>query len=529
MCELCNAKLYAPAQALGEARPQMLASPPTSLEIATLATGERWGGAGLLGAGAFVTYSFATSVAAYDGSSSRPGFVAFNDAQRASARTAIDAWAAVSGITFLEVSDTALGQIRFGLHDFTSTSNAGAAGYAYYPGPGLGGDVWINTATKLGSLADPGGQHVLLHEIGHAIGLKHSFEGSAVLRPADDNISVTVMSYTGFATGVLGPLDRAAAGYLYGTTDIAHFWDRPNQTLTIFGLNVAERLVAPDLNTIISAGGGADDVRGGTGNDWLFGGDGSDVITGGSGSDVLYGDTFSTESGFDTLEGEEGNDILIGGNSADLMRGGSGDDWMFGSDGNDSAFGGDGTDVFYGDLFTGETGNDFAEGQGGNDVLIGGVGDDILYGGFSVAASDSDTGADWLFGSGGNDTLFGGWGDDVLYGDLFAGESGNDVLVGGPGADFLWGGPGADRFVFANISQIQRDTIWDFAPGSAAGDVIDLRGVGAFTSFSTFMASFVRQSGANTIIDFDGAGSTSEITLYGVSRTLLTADDFLLA
>ena len=42
-------------------------------------------------------------------------------------------------------------------------------------------------------------------------------------------------------------------------------------------------------------------------------------------------------------------------------------------------------------------------------------------------------------GQGGNDTLIGGNGNDILDG----GE-GNDTLTGGVGADFLLGGPGTD-------------------------------------------------------------------------------------
>src|SRR3546814_9115392 len=72
----------------------------------------------------------------------------------------------------VEVPDAgAGGAIRFG-----TESMSDAAGYAYYPSSTeLGGDIWIannfdyNTSPVVGNY----GYLTLMHEIGHALGLKH--------------------------------------------------------------------------------------------------------------------------------------------------------------------------------------------------------------------------------------------------------------------------------------------------------------------------------------------------------------------
>ncbi|MFB2351820.1 matrixin family metalloprotease, partial [Priestia megaterium] len=76
-------------------------------------------------------------------------------------------------------------------------------GYAYAPpnqggssGIGYQGDVWIDFA-RTSSTFSAGGYDfmVLIHELGHALGLKHSFEDGATLPSDYDNILYTVMSY----------------------------------------------------------------------------------------------------------------------------------------------------------------------------------------------------------------------------------------------------------------------------------------------------------------------------------------------
>ena len=144
-------------------------------------------------------------------------------------------WTNVANLTFTEVSDTStiVGDFRFAYS--YSENHKDAQAWAYYPGPNSSsGDIWFNA---LGSSAKkefkPGTYEgfVLLHELGHALGLKHTFEASAgadsILPDSWDFQSFTVMSYspstnkeaksaTYFPTTLM-LLDIQAIQYLYGT------------------------------------------------------------------------------------------------------------------------------------------------------------------------------------------------------------------------------------------------------------------------------------------------------------------------
>jgi Ca2+-binding RTX toxin-like protein len=120
----------------------------------------------------------------------------------------------------------------------------------------------------------------------------------------------------------------------------------------------------------------------------------------------------------------------------------------------------------------------------------------------------------------------GGDGIDILYGfggdDWLEGGGGNDYLNGGTGNDTLVGGTGDDRFVFKFGDGL--DTIRDFAPGNAAGDVIDLHdyGIATFAALTPFMT----QVGADTLIAFD---DQNHIVLHNVALAQLNAGDFVLS
>jgi glucose/arabinose dehydrogenase len=116
------------------------------------------------------------------------------------------------------------------------------------------------------------------------------------------------------------------------------------------------------------------------------------------------------------------------------------------------------------------------------------------------------------------DTLTGGAGNDRLFGG-----AGPDILVGGSGADFLNGGAEDDRFVYAPGNGA--DLIFGFAAGPGTDDRIDLSAFHNITSLTDILGRGT-QVGADTVINF-GGGDT--LTLQSVTRSSLSADDFILA
>lgn len=153
---------------------------------------------------------------------------------------ALSKWSAVANLNFVLVDDTAtsVGDIRAGY----SSISPGAQAHAYYPRPSASaGDVWFNVnGTSASSYWIEGSNEnfTIIHELGHALGLKHPFEAgdiNAILSTATDTQSYTVMSYsvqaggenTAFSFNPTTPmiLDIQAIQYIYGANDLFHAGD----------------------------------------------------------------------------------------------------------------------------------------------------------------------------------------------------------------------------------------------------------------------------------------------------------------
>ncbi|MBA1157105.1 matrixin family metalloprotease [Microvirga mediterraneensis] len=306
----------------------------------------------------------------------------FGSSDMSLARKALKMWGDASGIRFIEVKGEDA-ELKFQWQwDYGDHS-----GWAEFPllerdyfDEGLvrdddGGNIYLNAhyRSELGS--NKGFKlYVLLHEIGHALGLKHPFHrmdyNKQLLKSELDHVNHTVMSYTGADINMqplgLGALDIQAIRALYGSPSkdgkqVAKWsWSKAAQTLTQIGKSKADVIYGVAVKDVIKGGAGDDRIYSFDGDDTLLGGDGNDVLSGGDGDDALLG-----EAGNDTLSGSYGDDVLQGGAGSDLLSGGSRNDVLYGDDGNDSLKGGDGNDTLYGGL-----GSDVLTGNDGSDQFV---------------------------------------------------------------------------------------------------------------------------------------------------------------
>lgn len=381
-CPLCQPQAFVTADGAG---PQFITRQAASsgdyrIDALLFPDQDRWNSLAAIGTPVPVTYSFLSSA---NDPGDDVGFAPLNDTQIAGARAAFATWEAVTNIEFVEVSSG--GDIAIGTNYQT-----GSSAYAYGPGTGYGGDIYLSNAisTNLDMTAGGYGFLTFIHEIGHTIGLKHpgDYNGSSgsgippYLPEAEDTLSNTVMSYNGFSSPYPSSpqsYDVLAAQYLYGTkTSTGIAYSQTGDVLLTTGSSGADSLIGINLN------------------DRLSGGDGSDTIFGQTGDDTIYGNV-----GTDRLSGASGNDVLFGGRDADVVYGGTGNDAAYGNLADDIVYGEAGSDVLYGGQ-----GNDTLSGGAGNDTLFGNLGDDSMIGGSGankfVINSGNDTIGDFSFSLG---------------------------------------------------------------------------------------------------------------------------------
>lgn len=276
---------------------------------------------------------------------------------------ALQKWSNVANLQFSQVAETStsVGDIR-AAYTYQSSESADTVAWTYYPGnSAAAGDMWFNTRNISASEHwTPGSDafFAVLHELGHALGLKHPFEGTKVLNAALDSQAYTIMSYsaqpgvafTGFSYSPTTPmvLDVAAIQYVYGANAGYHagndsyvysdasaynetIWDGGGSDTLQYdgvrdasidlraGIDYGSRIGLPVYvqstsnanlyavnNVWIANGAVIESALGGSGNDRLTGNDANNSLGGGGGSDTLVGGT-----GDDILDGGAGSDSAV--------------------------------------------------------------------------------------------------------------------------------------------------------------------------------------------------------------------------
>lgn len=468
----------------------------------------RWNAGAEAGLGAVVTYSFAEGAALGSAVGADPfgasQYIAFSAAQRDHARAAFSQFEHGTGVRFVEVDGPAMINL-YGTPAFAGNT----AGWGHYPLSSLeaagSGDIVIQLEQSGATWVAPGSfeYEVILHEIGHGLGLSHPHGGDLTLAADLDNNTQTVMTYNFGFEYARGPglLDYQALQHIYGTDAQFAGWS--------FGTTRAGevRIEAADADDTMLAPGQDSRMLGGRGSDTLIGREGHDQLLGGLGHDSLTGG-----SGNDFLAGQGGDDRLLGGQSssgysgygADTLDGGQGHDTLYGGGGQDRLLGGNGRDHIHG----GE----------GRDVLLGGNKADVLIGDFGTAGT-SGYAKDRLSGNRGNDSLYGDGGNDVLKGG-----SGDDLLAGGRGRDTLAGGSGADVFVFSWADFGSRDVIRDFEAGRDRINLSDsslyIEGFEDLTLITRFGNTFVSSGNLDIKLDSYKGGLEADDFIF-------PADEFL--
>lgn len=210
----------------------------------------------------------------------------FNDVQKAQARTALDYLSQLTGIRFAEVSGGAAADIQFANADLLNEYTGLASNAMSYTSlgdqvTGLNVDSWVyldvvdDVYSNLAPMPGTIGYETLLHELGHALGLKHPFEGAQQLAAGSglghDNTLTTLMSYTeiGAPHTTFSPYDLAALDWLYGGDGLGGRYG-----IGAAGLLLTGTVAADTLNA------------GGSGNDTLTGLGGNDALDGSRGTDT---------------------------------------------------------------------------------------------------------------------------------------------------------------------------------------------------------------------------------------------------
>jgi Ca2+-binding RTX toxin-like protein len=410
MCILCNGNsndgfratgfddLYVPTPLYGQGSTSSAGSTGTQ-NTDGLISGFRWASTSL-------TFALAASAASYTDyaiDSEKSSFAAVTGTLATTVRAVMSHISQYTGLTITETSNASLANMRVGRTAQTETA------HAYLPdGSSYGGDVWIGMSSDYNApVRGDYGWMTILHEVGHALGLKHSHSYIGGSNPYSDSVGVTnlpvtaafdsleytVMSYRSYAGQNLAVFDyytNETAGYpqslmmldiaalqsMYGadfntnSTNTVYSFSTTTGEMSINGVSDGPFAGNRIFRTIWDGGGidTYDFSNYGTNLQVNLAPGSSSLLSSAQAAD-LGNNNFAVGNIYNALQYQNNSGSLI-----ENAIGGTGNDTILGNAAGNALTGGDGADSL-----SGLDGNDTLTGGAGSDTLAGGNGDDVIY------------------------------------------------------------------------------------------------------------------------------------------------------
>ena len=232
----------------------------------------------------YLTYTFSITSGNEEG---ERGQSAFSPAQQASARTALAYLSTVTGVRFQETTIGSSAQIHLAMVDIENDDFVGLTSWhTLYTPPRstlasaqvtdytANAYVYLDNLEYRTSTADltPGGQgyQVLLHELGHMMGLAHPFEGTHQLPYEDDYTANTLMSYDHLDTvfyDTYSEYDIAAFNWIYGGDGLRGRYGVGGSMDYLTGRSMDETITGTAGSERVDGAGGDDSIDGKAGFD----------------------------------------------------------------------------------------------------------------------------------------------------------------------------------------------------------------------------------------------------------------------